>query len=175
MTSERDLEIPMERILVRELSGRLTRNSPDTQVVNTARGNVVGGKWRKPDIVLLAIHKFISRPTPELTLTGFELKISNNFDVTSIYQAHAYTSFLHHAYVVVHYPNNDGWPSAVADIRGHAQELGIGIVRLISIEGDGKYELVLTSQRRDPQPHRTDEFITDQMPNHVAWLRERMR
>lgn len=110
----------MVRILERELSGRLTGNSPDTQVVNTARGNVVGGKWRKPDIVLLAIHKFISKPTPELPLTGFELKIANNFDVTSIYQAHAYTSFLHHAYVVVHFPNNDSWPSALADVRGHS-------------------------------------------------------
>jgi hypothetical protein len=175
MTTERDLELPMVRILERDLSGRLSRNSPNTQVVNTARGNVVGGTWRKPDIVLLAIHKFVSRASPELTLTGFELKIANNFDVTSVYQAHAYTRFLHHAYVVVHYPTDISWPSALADIRGHAQELGIGIVRLTSIDGDGRYEIVLSSQRREPQPHRVDEFINDQLPGHVGWLRDRMR
>ena len=104
--TERDIEQPFERSLEIGLARELTQSASEWQVRNTARGGLSGGRWTKPDIIVATVNSYLSRPFPELSLYGFELKTQAGFELSSIYQAAAQTRFLHFAYVVVPHPKD---------------------------------------------------------------------
>jgi hypothetical protein len=171
--TERDLEQPFERLLEVGLARELIQNASEWQVRNTARGGLSGGRWTKPDIVVATIDCYLSRPIPELSLYGFELKTQAGFDLSSIYQAAAQTRFLHFAYVVVPHAKDERWELRVAPIRVHAEELGIGLIRLDG-EAGTDYEVVLVGRRHHPHPQSVDHFIEERMPDLVEWVRAKL-
>jgi hypothetical protein len=171
--TERDLEKPFERLLAMELARELTGDAAERQVRNTARGGLSGGRWTKPDIVLAAINIYLSKPVPELSLYGFELKTQAGFELSSIYQAAAQTRFLHFAYVVVPHPKDEKWQPRFAPIRAHAEELGIGLIRLDDHNATSS-EVVLIGRRHHPHPQSVDHFIEERMPDLVDWVREKL-
>jgi len=171
--TERELEAPFERLLEIGLARELTQGASEWQVRNTARGGLSGGRWTKPDIVVAAIHSYLSRPLPELSLYGFELKTQAGFELSSIYQAAAQTRFLHFAYVVVPHPKDEKWGLRLAPIRAHAEELGIGLIRLDS-DSVADYEVVLAGRRHQPHPQSVDHFIEERMPGLVEWVRAKL-
>lgn len=174
MVTERDLEEPLIHILERDLASRLTHNSPDVQVRNTARGQIGTGQWRQPDVVLTSISRYLSRHAPELALYGFELKLANNCDVSSVYQALAYTRFVHYSYLVVYHPLDEGWSRLLSEVGGHASEIGVGLIRLLRNSKDSGYDVVMPARKFEPQPYNVDQFISEQMSDLVNWVRQRM-
>lgn len=171
--TERDLERPFERLLEVKLARELTQNASEWQVRNTARGGLSGGRWTKPDIVVATINTYLSKPTPELSLFGFELKTQVGFEVSSIYQAAAQTRFLHYAYVVLPHPDDDRWRLRLAPIRPHAEELGIGLIRLDDNHCSSA-EVVLMGRRHSPHPQSVDHFIEERTPDLVPWVRTKL-
>ena len=171
--TERDLEQPFERLLEVALARELTQNAPEWQVRNTARGGLSGGRWTKPDIVVATVNTYLSRPIPELNLYGFELKTQAGFELSSIYQAAAQTRFLHFAYVVVPHPKDETWHLRLALVRAHAEELGIGLIRLDNDKATSS-EIVLMGRRHRPHPQSVDHFIEERMPDLVEWVRAKL-
>jgi hypothetical protein len=171
--TERDLEQPFGRLLEIGLARELTQSASEWQVRNTARGGLSGGRWTKPDIVVATINSYLSRPFPELNLYGFELKTQAGFELSSVYQAAAQTRFLHFAYVVVPHPKDNAWNLRLAAIRSHAEELGIGLIRLDS-DAAKDYEVVLIGRRHQPHPQSVDHFIEERMPDLVEWVRSKL-
>jgi hypothetical protein len=173
--TERDLEKPFERLLEVQLARELTQSAPELEIRNTARGGLTGGRWTKPDIVVASVNRYLSLAVPLLSLYGFELKTQTGFELSSIYQAAAQTRFLHFAYVVVPHPEDQLWRSRLAQIRGHAEELGIGLIRLDDPSSAAGYEVVITGRRHHPHPQSVDHFIEERMPDLVDWVRDRLR
>lgn len=173
--SERDLEAPFARLLEKGLARELTQNAHELEVRNTARGGLGAGQWAKPDLVVASVCRYLSQPMPELSLYGFELKTRAGFDLSSIYQAAAHTRFVHFAFVVVHHPMDGVWPVRLSQVRLHAEELGIGVIRLESDDDAGPCEVVLQGRRHRPHPQSVDHFIEERMPDLVKWVRAKLK
>jgi hypothetical protein len=173
--SERDLEEPFEHILETGLARELTRGAQDREVCNTARGGVAGGQWTKPDIVVASVRRYLSRAAPELSLHGFELKTREGFHASSLYQAFAHTRFFHYAYVVVNYPDDETWRIQVGEVRGLAEELGVGLIRMDRAHRESSVDVIVLARQQHPEPHRVDHFIEERMPDLAKWVRDRLR
>jgi len=173
--SEQDLEEPFELLLRAQLGRELLQPPAMTSdVFNTARGGPAEGQWSRPDLVLACIRRYRSRATPELELYGFELKLESGFDVSAVHQALAHTRYVHYSHVVVHCPADDVWSQRLSELRAHAQNYGVGVIRLKRATPEAGYEIALHSSRFNPAPGSVDRFLEDRLPDAVDWIDQQL-
>lgn len=118
-----------------------------------------GGRWTRPDLVVVALSTFRYLPDRQFDLITFEIKPSDAVDVTAIYEAIAHLRAATMAYVLYHSSDLCDTDELVSEAQRH----GIG---LIAAENPSDYltwtELV-EPLRRVPDRHRLDEFVATQL------------
>ena len=63
-----------------------------------------GGKWTRPDLVLIAVTKFPFIPGKVLDLVTFEIKPANSYGVEGVYETASHSVYAHKSYFALHVP-----------------------------------------------------------------------
>lgn len=124
-----------------------------------------GGKWTRPDIVLVTYSSFLFVPGKHLDITTFEVKPHDALDITAVYEALAHLRFGTRAYVLIFVPAGelaeaeDLLDSVYAEARRH----GVGLVVASDPADYGQWDERVEASRHELDPNQANEFLSKQL------------
>ena len=124
-----------------------------------------GGKWTRPDIVVVAVQRFRYVPGTVLTLATFEVKGEGRWGIESVYETAAHSAFAHKSYLAIHAPKLELTRKSREFDRlvDHAERFNIGVMVFEDPANWDTYEVVLEAARNQPDPSDVDDFVETQL------------
>ena len=123
-----------------------------------------GGKWTRPDVVLISVGTYSYLPGKFVDIISFELKIESDFGVSGVFETAAHSRFATKSYYCVHLPQD--WNSDNPEyerIKAECERFGVGLIYFTDPEKYDTYAVLVEPDRRSPDPFDMDQFITLQM------------
>lgn len=117
-----------------------------------------GGKWTRPDIVVIGVKAFPFIPNKYLDVTTFEVKKAGCWDVTSVYEALAHRRRSTQAYIWLYAPEQFD-EEKITPVRDAAKQHGIGIMIGSNPSDFSTWEILVDAVRVTPDPYNLNEFI----------------
>lgn len=169
--AESELELPMRHeIKTRWAEARRYTFSKS----KTARlGKKRTGRWSRPDITLLGGRTYPNLPVAKfLDVVTFEIKPW--FWLDGVYEALAHQRRANLSYLICGMQNHrDSIP-----VQREAERQGVGLIVAPEADHFETWDERVKPERFDPDPHDLDEFLREQIPEHLdalqAWLRDDM-
>lgn len=121
-----------------------------------------GGKWTRPDIIVVGHKTFPYIPGRHLEVITFEIKPFFAIDVTAVYEALAHRRAATRAYVIAHVKNTQNLESVMEAICDESKKFGIGVITATEPNDFDTWEVLLEADRIEPDPYRLNEFIAQQ-------------
>ncbi|MBY6540037.1 hypothetical protein HQ325_15280 [Rhodococcus sp. BP-349] len=163
---EADLYEPLLEVLRNEW-GKDARSVP-LRADNVAQGGSkpTGGRWTRPDLLAVQVKTYEYVPGKFLEVAVFEVKPSDQIDVTAVYEALAQRRAATHAYVVLHVPAflEEALAEQVTTVVAVARAHGVGVVTFADPADYDSWETLADAERVEPDPERLDDFIRVQLP-----------
>ena len=160
---ERDLYEPMRDVIHRDWA-RDQRIEPLAVEITALQGRRdTGGRYTRPDIVLVELKSYRYIPGKTLEVVTFEIKPRGAIDVTCVYEALAHRRAATRSFVLLHVPNADDPTAGLDAVQAEAGNHGIGMI--VASEPDD-YETWITrvdARRVAPDPSQLDDFIHTQL------------
>lgn len=124
-----------------------------------------GGKWTRPDLVIVSVTAFQNLPGKFVDVSSFEVKAHNNFDVTAIYEALAHLRAATRAYVLISVPSEfaGGASKELDTMEEEASRHGIGLIIATDVSLYSTWDVRAEPQVKQPDPGRLDEFLETQI------------
>jgi hypothetical protein len=144
-------------------------------------GSAATGKWARPDITFLGIRRYAFVPAKYFEVITFEVKPSNDFNVTCVYEALGHRRAATRSYSLIHIPEFDDefesqdpkpiYARNLQEIVEEAKKHGIGVIVAQDPSSyDTWYELAEAS-RSEPDPEKLNEFL-GRLPSK-DWLKKK--
>jgi hypothetical protein len=139
-----------------------------------------GGKWTRPDLTVVSSTTLLYYPTKLFDVTTFEVKPSDGFDVTAVYEALAHRRAATRSYVLVHIPPAqqalDTVQSAIEQVSTEAKRHGIGVIVASDPASYDAWDEKVEAVRHEPDPLLLNEFLAIQLSETtkgeiVTWFR----
>lgn len=160
--AERDLYQPMLEVL----AGRWAADNRLEPCVAAEIGlqgkRRTGGKWSRPDLVLVAIQSYAFVPGKHLSVVTFEVKLGPALDVTAVYEALAHRRASTHSIVLVHADGHD--PETLTLVVEEAARHGVGVILAIDPADYDTWDSLLDPVRHEADPWSLNTFISVQLP-----------
>ncbi len=123
------------------------------------------GKWARPDFVLVSAMRFKLMPGAQVDLHSFELKTEAGGGVLAIHEALAQTRWTHFGHVVWHLPGGSKAEMMLDDIVNHAEEHGVGLIRMRQPEraATGGCEVLVDPRRKPTLGAVADGFLESRL------------
>lgn len=168
-SKEVELYEPISRVLRSHWSKAQGFDNSLVEITAKQGSKSTGGKWSRPDVAAVGYRTFRFLPNRIMEVVSFEIKPTNTFDVTSVYEALAHRRAATHSYVLGHVP-----PSARADmeiqidtITKEAKKLGIGVIIAEDPTDFDTWDQVLDADRIEPDPARLNDFLMTQISSEL--------
>lgn len=98
-----------------------------------------GGKWSRPDLVLVQVNNYDYLAQPVLEVTTFEVKrFSDAEDISSVYETAAHSRWAHFSYLVVEVP--DGDHEFAERFMSEVERFKLGLIFMWKERGTWKFE-----------------------------------
>lgn len=127
-----------------------------------------GGRWTRPDIVLITSNAYRYVPGRYLEIITFEVKLVESLDSVAVYEALSHRRAANRSYVLAH-----GSRKAVEDYRANievtvevAKEHGIGLIVTTSVTEYDEWEELAEATGCELAPDRANDFIA-RLPDKV--------
>lgn len=175
---ETDLYQPMLKVLRQGWSS--DRGVNPVAVVDTSRQGKkdTGGRWTRPDLVVVTVRQFKYLPGKFLELIKFEVKLLSGLDVMAVYEALSHRRSATHAYVAVYGPDSElsaGAKSRVDEVCSLAREHGIGVIYFSDPDDYETWDEQVAPERHEPDPSDLNNFITVQLKDFHDIIAEAIR
>lgn len=132
----------------------------DAQITAQQGRRQTGGRWTRPDLVVVAESNFEFLPS-QFDLVTFEVKTTEGLDVTAVYEAVAHLRAATLAFVLAEAPHDmDGLEEVASEAGRH----GIGLIVASEVDDYESWDTMVEPVRHEPDRHRLDEFIHTQLP-----------
>jgi len=119
-----------------------------------------GGKWSRPDVCLVGIHKFKFIREHVFDLVSFEVKTADAISVEGVFEALAHRQATNRAYVIYNASNQTFGKSEESDrIRALGERHGVGIILADNPEDHFSWDELVRAERWDPDPTYLNDFI----------------
>lgn len=122
-----------------------------------------GGRWTRPDVTLIAVGNYQFIPGKIIEITSFELKATDNFDITGVFEAAAHSAFAHKSYLAIQVSNSAQQNPDLERVRSECRRFGVGLISFGKPSDWQTFEVQVEPDRREPDPRIIDEFITKQI------------
>lgn len=124
-----------------------------------------GGKWSRPDITVVSMTTYLYVPGKHFDVATFEVKPSNGFDVTAVYEALAHRRAATRAYVIVHVPEGtrDATRPTLDQLCDEAKRYGVGVITIENPVDYASWDEPVEAVRIDPAPDRLSDFLSVQL------------
>lgn len=128
-SSEAALYEPMAQVLRQHWGRERGFDAYVVEVLAHQGARATGGRWSRPDIVVVGYKTFPYVPGRFLEVVTFEVKWVEGADITAVYEALAHRRFATRAYVIVHVPDNrtDEVEAAIDGLAEEGKRHGIGV------------------------------------------------
>ena len=135
-----------------------------------------GGKWTRTDIALISIRSYTFIPGKILEVTTFEVKPASDYGVESVFETAAHSLFAHKSYLIIHLPGGLPDSEEFERIKKQCQVFGIGLIAFENPKDWATFEIIIESDRKQPDPADVNLFITQQISaNNKTELLERLK
>jgi hypothetical protein len=123
-----------------------------------------GGKWSRPDITLASYNTYPFVPGKHFDVYTFEVKTSDQLDVTAVYEALAHQRAAHYSYVFIAAPDDrfEAIEATLDAVRTEADEHGVGLVAMSNPSDYDTWEFLVDPVRADPDPADLNDFLAAQ-------------
>lgn len=123
-----------------------------------------GGKWTRPDVVIVAINTYSYLPGKIMDIISFELKTYIDFGVAGVFETAAHSKYATKSYLCAYLP--DGWDSEAPEyerVKAECERFGIGLMYFNDPNNYSTYDILVEPKRRSPDPFDMDQFISIQI------------
>ncbi len=170
---EKELYDLMQAPLKDQLAKHLNL-SADALVLRTAYlGSVeTGGKWSRPDFLIVAVMDYTFVPGKHLEVLSFEVKKHDAIDITAVYEAAAHLRRATSSYVVLHAPRyalelpttakdeKNDLRRKIAAISIECIKQEVGLIVMHDPSDMLKWTLLVPAIHRDTHPAHLNEAIS---------------
>jgi hypothetical protein len=123
-----------------------------------------GGKWTRPDLVLIAVTKFPFIPGKVLDLVTFEIKPANSHGVEGVYETASHSLYAHKSYFALHVPAGTKIDGPVMErLERECKRFKVGLITFTNPEDWATFETIVEAERNNPEPSATSGFIGTQI------------
>lgn len=123
-----------------------------------------GGKWSRPDLVIVAKKRYPYLNTSSTRVISFEVKPKGFLeDKTGVFETASHSVFAHTSYLLLHCEENEGAVN-VSDISVLCKKFGIGLTLFSDPRDYSTFISVVEPDSRTPDLERIEEFIRIQIP-----------
>jgi len=152
----------------------------DSQIIQlTAQtGGRANGKWSRPDIAVAGVSIYPYVPGRHFDVVTFEIKSSDRFDVTCVYEALAHRRAATKSYVLLHVPQvrKEDLDVLLVEVCAESKRHGIGVLTAETPDDYSTWTEVVEPTRGNPDPRRLNEFLAQQFTQEqreeiVKWFR----
>lgn len=125
-----------------------------------------GGKWTRPDVALVAVHRYPFLPNKHLEVTTFEIKKSIEDALEGVFEALAHSAFAHRQYLAVKVEGSipkeqtDSWTR----VREECDRLAIGLIKFSNPNEYETFEFISEATSDEPELFKVNDFISKQIP-----------
>jgi len=128
--------------------------------VSARGGSQPTGKWGRPDITVLARRTFPFYPGNFWDIHTFEIKPSDLFDVTAVYEALAHRRAATHSWVLALLPGVEPTDEGLQAVAAEAKRYGIGLIIAGKADVFETWDDSLAdAERHEPDPQAASEFL----------------
>lgn len=138
-----------------------------------AKGKRKGGTWSRPDLIVVGQRSFdllILEHT--MVVWTFEVK-AIGWNMKAIHEANANGRYATHACALLQVPDETPIPPMYVK---EAERIGVGLITFIKPERWETWETLVPPKRHEP-PEKEDvvRFLEQQIPDEIAFLKDRWR
>ncbi|MBY6414306.1 hypothetical protein HQ346_21650 [Rhodococcus sp. BP-252] len=126
-----------------------------------------GGRWSRPDIVLVQVKQFEYVPGTFLEVQTFEVKPFTQIDVLAVYEALAHRRVATHSSVALQVPAHlvDDLQESVEGVLKVAESHGVGVLSFARENDYTTWRVLSKPTRWEPDPESLNDFIDTQLPS----------
>lgn len=133
------------------------------QITGLQGKKATGGRWTRPDVTMISVWNYDYVPGIVLEVTTFEIKDTNNFDVTGVFEAAAHSVFAHRSYLAIKVTDIASSSSELERIRQECRRFGIGLILFVDPTSRDTFDVEFESRNHMPAPSAVNEFISLQI------------
>lgn len=122
-----------------------------------------GGKWPRPDVVLVAVRKYEFVPARDLEVITFEIKTEDGYDIDAVFEAAAHSAFAHRSYLAVQVSNIDAATAELERIERECERFGIGLILFTDPSDWDMFDVRVEGAPHAPDAGDVDAFIRSQL------------
>lgn len=133
------------------------------QVTGLQGKRATGGRWTRPDLALVSVCRHEYVPGVVLEVTTFEIKDTDKFDVTGVFEAAAHSAFAHKSYLAIKVANGASGSSDLERVRQECRRFGIGLLLFNDPYNRDTFDVQIESKNHTPSPSAVNRFISTQI------------
>lgn len=162
---EEDLYEPMRDVLSNDWVRDRRLGQFHVEVIARQGRRETGGRWSRPDLVVLAMTRFRFVPGSQFDVITFEVKCFDALDITVVYEALSHRRSATHANVLVYLPDEEAphLQDALEDVARECERHGIGLIVAADASDYNAWDERVTAVRFEPDALKLDEFIATQL------------
>lgn len=133
------------------------------EVVANQGRRQTGGKWSRPDIVIVAKKTYVYLKNTTLDVISFEIKPKGFLeDKTGVFETASHSLFANTSYLLLHCDKYQD-ASDVEDVASLCKQFGIGLILFSNAADYGSFNTIVEPERKAPDFAKIDEFIKIQL------------
>jgi hypothetical protein len=125
-----------------------------------------GGKWTRPDLVLVTVRIYPYIPGKSIELISFEVKYLNAYGVEGVFETASHSAFAHRSYLMIYVPPGFNDAKVLDRLDSESARFGIGFYTFEDPQDWESYDLRIDAQAKNPDPFILSEFIRQQLSDH---------
>ena len=163
--SEEALYEPLAKVLEQQWAKDLYLGEYFVEITARQGRRSTGGKWSRPDIVLVSVSVYEHLPGRFLDVTTFEVKPSWEMNVAGVYEALAHRRSTTRSYLAVHVPKSldDQSQKNLELICEEASRHDVGVVTFEEPDDYSTWDFKVEAGAGATDPSRLNEFIETQL------------
>jgi len=122
-----------------------------------------GGKWTRPDLIVVAVKIYPFIPGKSLELYSFEVKPLNAYGVEGVFETASHSAFAHYSYLMIHVPPGFNDHTVLDMLDDESERLRVGFYTFEDPEDFGSYDLRVEAKSHTPDPFVINDFLTLQL------------
>lgn len=124
-----------------------------------------GGRWSRPDLVVVSLTTYVYVPGKHLDVTSFEVKPHDAMDVTAVYEALAHLRSATRAYVLLVVPPDvaEHNEQLIETICDEGKRHGIGVIVAADPSDYSGWDERVEAVRHEMDPYKVNEFLSKQL------------
>jgi hypothetical protein len=119
-----------------------------------------GGKWTRPDVLLVSVGSYTYIPGKSLEVITFEVKPEDAYSVEGVYETASHSAFANKSYLALHMPEEQEQPDFLERLEKEAVRFGVGLVTFGDPANWDSFDIRVEAQHKIPSPRDVNEFLS---------------